>query len=396
MDYMIEVLIYICIFFPYTKFFNIGVNGNLQPYAFVTTVAFLFIYNKAIKYDRSSKLLMISSVIAILVFFIDVVAHYNEMINIYGAMQSVYFYISGFLYFLAFKNLIRIKGIKLTYIKIIFWIWTIIAGIQLVYDRTFFTGWMNKLIISSDRGVISLSSEPSFFARMLILFAVIFYVKKQYKLCWLAVFENIFFARSLLGIFYLLIGLFFLFEKDRKTLRYICILTGIAVIVFPFTLGFENIRAIYLLKEFLLDPVQVLLYRNSINFRLANVYYGFKGFGFLPNGFLSWENYLWENLMKSDIFLSPLAHESLRIKGMLPRIVYELGIFSALILYSIKKMFKKRNYRNMIYFFTIMTFGFTNPAYVFVLAFLSNKDSNMNVLAKQRSYNLKEVNNKCE
>ncbi|MCW6070467.1 hypothetical protein FDG42_01370 [Clostridium botulinum] len=216
---LIEIFIYQCAFFPYIKFFNIGVAGNLQPYSFLITCLFILIYYKKFKLDISSRILLITSYVAISIFSIDLLINYNsniQMSAIMDAIQSLYFYISGFIYFFAFKNLLRMKGLKKKYVKIIFFIWSGVAVLQLLIDKTLFTGWINKLIISSDRGVVSLSSEPSFFARMLILFAIIFYIEGEYKLFFIAIFENIFFARSLLGTFYLLISISFLLGEGKK------------------------------------------------------------------------------------------------------------------------------------------------------------------------------------
>lgn len=380
---VINFLLYIGVFFPYINFFGVGFSGNLQPYSILFAVLFLFYNIKYLSWNVSGKLLFYVSIIVIIVLNIELLINYMyspEKIVVSDVIQAVYFYISGFIFFLAYINLFKIYGINFKYIYIIFWIWIVVGLLQFFVDRTLFTDWINKLIISNDRGVVSLASEPSYFGRMLILFAILFFITKKYKHFFVAVISNVVLAQSLYAIGFMFATIYFLIESSKKRLMYISSFVILFIIAVPFLLTFDDFRVVYLLAEIIENPMGILD-RHSLNYRLANVYYGITGFSFIPNGFTTWPSYFLESLSASQIFHMPLDHEmeTLMIHGMLPRMLYEIGIFSVLILVSLYKMTDKTNWRLMIFLLIFMLFKFTHPFFMFVLAYmsyLSLKDQN--------------------
>ena len=107
-------------------------------------------------------------------------------------------------------------GLNEKWIKFAIWIWFAVGMIQRFVDRSFAYGLLSLPRTSADRGVVSLSGEPSFYGYMCIFFLLFAMEFKKHKLAYMIclLFQIVFLAMSTLTILYVMIFLVFYVIED--------------------------------------------------------------------------------------------------------------------------------------------------------------------------------------
>lgn len=107
-------------------------------------------------------------------------------------------------------------GLKEDWIKLAVWIWFAVGMIQRFVDRSFAYGLLSLPRTSADRGVVSLSGEPSFYGYMCIFFLLFAMEFKKHKLFYMAMllFQIVFLAMSTITILYIMIFVVFYVLED--------------------------------------------------------------------------------------------------------------------------------------------------------------------------------------
>ena len=107
-------------------------------------------------------------------------------------------------------------GLNEKWIKLAIWIWFAVGMIQRFVDRSFAYGLLSLPRTSADRGVVSLSGEPSFYGYMCIFFLLFALEFKKHKLVYMGclLFQIVFLAMSTITILYLMIFVVFYVLDD--------------------------------------------------------------------------------------------------------------------------------------------------------------------------------------
>ena len=214
-----------------------------------------------------------------------------------------------------------------------------------------------------NRGVTSLTNEPSFFGIISFLFFLIFNclnLKHKRLVSVLCIFQTLFLAKSTLGACSFIVYYFLDFLNNFKLKKAaFYVLTLIAIIV-SFNLFLQNSR-IYKIVTLLIERPHILLSDRSIRERTDSFLIGIKGSAdnyFLPNGFTKWKYYSTEyNVLASNSTLRATK----RGQSRLGNTIFELGIFSIIVFYFFYKCFSFCSpsiITNSIYTLSFMTILF--------------------------------------
>ncbi|MFT6127425.1 MAG: hypothetical protein ACJAVA_001915 [Flavobacteriaceae bacterium] len=391
--YLILVLSFITsivCFFPYLTIYSFGTDLQPTSIVFVTAYA-VILFILRISFKRVLVFLTLPFSLSILLMLLDE--------NLFFSIRSVVGYTTillvpwVFLYILNNYNRIFIFTLKFSTI-----VYLIIALIQYLFDRGFLTFLLSRARTTHNRGVVSLSTEPTTYGLICLFFILIFIAlnipnKKKYILILLL--QIIFLAQSSMVILLLLIFYCYhiIFNLNLKN-----ILIGFVCLII-LLLFFSNIdllsndsRLIVLIKNVINHPMQILTIDASVNDRASAIYFSIKGFVdnyFLPNGFSSYEYYLNSELPKQHLFFQDSSRG--RIMSYYGGMLYELGIFGLLIpiTYSIiiiksyasnvRSMFLYLLFFNTILFSAIpMSFPFVG---IYLACLIYRKESNSKINA---------------
>lgn len=212
-----EILFYLFCFFPFISPPGIR-SHDIQPYCLVYTM-FLFGIQCAYGKMRINKIMcnlyliiIIGIVSGIFTTFILNGFDFSGVLR-YLATYCGLILISYMNYTICMKN----DGLNEKLVKIIINIWLIVGLIQLFVSREFCSNIVANARTSSNRGVVSLASEPSFYGYMCILFAllVLEFQTRRFFYWMNLLFQIVFLAKSSVTMVYLMvlvgiIGLYFL------------------------------------------------------------------------------------------------------------------------------------------------------------------------------------------
>jgi hypothetical protein len=280
-------------FFPFISF-NI-IDGDTQIYSYILCLM-LFLLN--LKNSFKFSVLFIP----ILGCFLSFLISENSLVTDY--VRSFIIYSSPLIYitasFVIFSVLLKEKRNMLHFneffLKFLFLI-TILFGfvgvIQAFYDRDLFSILLTSRT-SSERGVTSLTPEPSMYGLTLLLLGfLVFLTKYPSKLkkitTLLIILQIIFLSQSTLVILTLMLILttyLLLFNKKFFLLSFFLLFPMIVFILVSLAQIDENLRIINLLLKITDSPYDILYSDGSLSERFYHVFLSFGSYGF-PRGITS-------------------------------------------------------------------------------------------------------------
>lgn len=226
MDICFKYLIYFFCFFPFLLPLKV-LGTDIQFYAFIVSIAYLSCLSKWY-YSKEIKLFC-------LYFLIAAIIGIPSASNIIIMVRCLFQYASLFFICCAVYNLlIRENGLDIRLSKYFILCWFIVGAIQTFLFPDFGGFLVANSRTTSDRGVYSLASEPSFFGLQCFYFLFIASAFDKHQKTYLALISImvLIFAQSFTGLVFLIFMLAF-FISDSITFRRISfkwILSSIIII----------------------------------------------------------------------------------------------------------------------------------------------------------------------
>jgi len=394
-DKVMNIVLYvflIFVFFPYIKYFNIGLNTDVQIYAFVLGF-FICIANLIINHNNIDKIFIkITAYITfILIVLLAISLYKSNNVTIFNFLRGIYPYVS--LAIIPWATSILLSKFRLNYIekilKCFYWIWVIVGTIQLINPKLL-SGWRDRAIITDDRGAISLASEPAYFIIMLILITLILLIinyQRNKKFIIFNIIVSILVAQNAVGLIYSIL-LLIVMNIHRLTIsRILNILIGLVLFsigVYILVVNNPDARLSYLIINIVQHPFQVVFEDPSLNIRFAHLYLSFKGAFqnfLLPNGVTEWGQYYYYNVLANrELFIEPLyrlQNSSNKIVTMHGGFIYEIGILAVPMYIFFFNKIKKIKLGNEL-FTHILILGLnglnaSNPAFGFLVGLILHK-----------------------
>jgi hypothetical protein len=356
----ISPLVLFFLFFPYVTLVSFGTD--IQPWGILlatvfSTILFLCRY----KFKKVFIFLLIPMIFSVLILPLG-----DDQ---FSSIRSVagYFTIAltplVFHYALKKHYTITVNFLKLTVIVYLF-----VGIVQIIFDANFMTLLLNRGVSGGGRGVVSLSSEPTFYGLICLFLILIFSAletKNKYIYIYLLLFQIIFLAQSSMTILFLLI--FMLYYSLFKVSSYFLLIVFLCGVIIFIAFNFIHLdsRIFHLLDMAIMEPERLML-DGSINSRIGAIYFSIKGFidsyG-IANGFSAFADYWALEISRQDVFFQSAKTPPVRIMSFYGGILFDLGVVGLLIpvVYSVI-IFKayKINIRNfLIFFFFLNTILFT-------------------------------------
>lgn len=229
-----ETLFYIVCFFPFVNWLGIAGNSDIQPYCMIITFLLLAYYGMKQKIVLSRSVVsfyvliiigMISALAMTLIIDGLVVARIIRYLATYISLILV----SGFTYLICKEN----EGFEESKIKKIINIYFIVGFIQLFYGN-FLYGIVANARTTGNRGVPSLTSEPSFYGYMCIFFLIlVLHFKKNRNIYIINLLLQVcFLAKSPITILYIAIFVFLviLFSIKKIDIKRFLVILGLIVV----------------------------------------------------------------------------------------------------------------------------------------------------------------------
>ncbi len=310
-------------FFPYIKIINIPTDT--QPYAFILSLVIILLFsNFKIPAPLQYYLFLIAIVL--------VVGLYSG-IN-FTFLRSFVGYLSFFTFswasYILFKRVNLSKHIFTTIVII----WFIFGFVQLFIYPNFGASIISGFRTTSERGVISLAPEPSYYGIICLVFLIFNVLLFKSRIIYvLSVIQIVLFAQSFMTIAYLLILIYFYFLSRVNLIKKVgyVLLPIVAYLIVSTIFSSISInsssRSLKLFSYFIESPFQIFKIDASANDRLANIYFSLKGTidnFFIPNGFSNWTPYVNQEIKTSNFFWWV---SSGRIMSTYGSVLFELGIF---------------------------------------------------------------------
>lgn len=214
-----ETLFYVVCFFPFIKWFGIGWSSDVQPYCLIISV-FLLLY-----YAKKNKITLIYSMYN----FYRLIITGLIVGTVFTIINSGFEFSASIRYFATYISLILIsyfgfvfckkrRGFNESKIKIIINVYLVVGIIQKYVNSSFCYGIIANARTTSNRGSISLSSEPSFYGYLCIFLMILVLDFKSNRILYLLnlLFQICFVAKSSVTILYLLIFAFVFFICSLK------------------------------------------------------------------------------------------------------------------------------------------------------------------------------------
>lgn len=262
---------------------------DTQPYALLVSLIIL-----VCNYDRVSlpKNMVIYSVSLIAYATIILAFSIVRGIPLFEGVRSYVNYISiSVIPVATYEVLEESNGVDETQVKWAIFIWLIVALIQYFISKSFGSFLLEDLRTTDNRGVTSLTNEPSFYGYM-CMFALMLtgsFLTKRWPYSILLIVQIVLLAGSAISTLYLLIGTAILILvsftrlSSKRVLSIIAFVVGFTVAIYALIEFFPGMRLSQLLYSALNDP-QTLLGDESIMARVDDI--GFSISTALNNGFL--------------------------------------------------------------------------------------------------------------
>jgi len=329
---MIQILTILTGLFPFVTIASFGTD--IQPWNIVFLVIMTtVIFNNSVKINRRLAVLFIPVGLAILLILIstdDLFSYVRSLLGyvVIALSPIVYYYIID-RNFNQFLKIIRLS----TYV------WLGAALIQYFVDPSMFGFLLNRISGGGDRGVVSLSPEPTFYGIVGIFYILIFLAidyRKNQRYIFLWILQIFFLAQSSMAILFVIIFMFYLLIfKPNIKLIFSCVFLVIFAVTALFFIDineYTHIRAVSLFVSFLENGIDIANLDPSINDRWSAIYFSLMGLldnYLLPNGMASYAGYLSEQIQHNDYFWWVSVQN--RIMSYYGSILFELGIVGLIV-----------------------------------------------------------------
>lgn len=297
-----KTLFYITCFFPFIKWLEISGNSDLQPWCLLVTFSLVFYYGitgKKITISRKIfnfyKVIVMGIVIGLIVTILINGFQISRSVR-YLATYISLILISAFAYLFCKED----KGFDERKIKIIINIYLIVGIIQR-FQKDFLYDFIANARTSENRGVVSLTSEPSFYGYMCIFFMFFVFDFKSNRNIYILniLFQICLLAKSsitilYLGIFGILLVIFNIKKINLKKVVVLVSLFGIVIVVGRYYLAINGGQRIAFFINTLIsqnsinNAVNILLNDYSVSVRVNDIKVcltGFMEYYGIPHGF---------------------------------------------------------------------------------------------------------------
>lgn len=333
--------------FPYVTLYNFGTD--IQPW-FVLLASIIFILDIKRSYNIYILYLAIPCVFSLFLFVAG-----NDFFN--SARSFLGYLTIAITPWIVLQLLRKNKNILVSLLKISSLLYFFVAVVQIALDKSFLTSLISRLSTTTDRGVVSLSPEPTFYGLICLFLILALSVDGSHKkTIKLNAIQILFFAQSsmviVLGAVYALYALLLNFKI--RYLFFIVILTILSYFIYEL-LSNSNIRflnIINIINKTASSPDSIIYADASINDRVSAIFFSIKGFFdnyAMPNGFGTYGDYLKLNLPQQDFFWYVAVQD--RIMSYYGSILFELGLVGLIIpvVYSmiVYKAYR-HNFKNML------------------------------------------------
>jgi len=372
--------------FPYTKLISIDVIT--QPYAIIIVSLGLvgrFLNNKRVKLDSIGVQLVIFAVLGCVAY------GFSFFINPdFGSIKWFVAYVSPAVFYIAFKEWIKYNK-TVVFRAVVFSIatWFAVGLIQKTISPTFLTGLVGERhseasenLAGTGRGVFGLAHEPTHHGfHVILMVTVAVLIEYNIYLLLIGIVSSLFFAMSssvaLCFIISLGISVFRWRLSDRLSLVFFL------VVCFPllYILLPEESRMREIMYKLLDSPMDLVLDDYSANMRIG---------GLLGGIMSSLDNFLLPAGISHRLWLIDIDHYYSRFPWIVEIsaegwpsgyiiIVYQLGVFSLLLLSVVKKSYESSFlFKNSVRLFAftslnifIFQFYLTAPYFGILLAAIS-------------------------
>lgn len=361
-----EIIFYFTCFFSFIKWFGIGnYSSDIQPYCMI--FAILIIARLSIK-----EKLLINIKLWNLYMWICVAMGVATIFTIIdGTFSGVLRYIATYVSLIAISYCSyyfckRNNGIKEKYIKIIINAYLVVGIIQYFVNRTFLYSFVSNARTTSNRGVISLASEPSFYGYVCIFLLILVLDFKENKKFYSInlLIQILFLAKSSVTFLYLVIffavwGIYILKNVNKKYLFiFLGAFIGLAGVCYYFFNSESNSsqRIVYMLKAVMNRDFKLLLNDTSISIRLGDIRLCLEGF--------------------IDRLGIPKGFATKKISSGFGSILYTMGWFGIIVILKIFTIIKGAfsDYRKVVMpiFLTIIMFSaiqVSSPIFAFLIGY---------------------------
>lgn len=357
------VFLFFC-FFPYLKIIPIPTDS--QPYALAIGIFII----SAVGFRYLKKELYYLLIVALFSIAFSFVENFS-----FNTVRSVINYVSLFVVSAAtYMTLSRMGNIPYGLYKFVIVVWLSVGLIQqFIYPGfgAFLISRMSEGVVKTGRGVTSLAPEPTFYAIICSLLAIVnflnFQREKHYKLIMLVLFFQIFILSRSSTMILLVVGAFFCYKLiqiiSRKP-KFIFTLAAIIIVMYislPFIAEyFSNYRIGKLLGELVENPRLFIVVDESVNERFIHAF--FPGYAFftdfgMPHFYGNFSRYMNEIYFSGQFndYIPYYKSEYTRIMSGIGSAFFELGVIALLIVVVIVNCTRKiSRYNHQCLFWSIL------------------------------------------
>lgn len=390
-------LLFVFCIFPYVTIIN--TPFDVQPYVLILSFIILayWILNKdKIRIDLNILLLFIPLTTALAYFILS-----NNKLD---AARSLFGYFSIIvIYICAKNNFNKVNGKILLYALII---WLFVGLVQTFFSRYFGDFLLPRISTSPNRGVTSLSVEPSAYGNMMFFFLILNdvfhyrgdYNKKIYRIIMIISIFQIFLSKAglsfMLLVFYLFSKSMFISSIRKKVINIFKLFLQIALLLFLI----KNIEVLAksrigsIISRLENGVIELLLSDGSLSDRLGHIIISIGSIRFnysLGFGLSTWEQNFYYILERSSNFAKELANVNISIHNRVlsgwGSVIYELGIIGLLIIIVyLRIIFKNKGITNKktkevihisgvnVFFGILMAISISFPLLGYMMGILEN------------------------
>ncbi len=326
------------------------IKTDTQPYSFLLVIYALYIISlisllsKNTRYSQLNKTQQYYLISSILAFFIVLTIPLIDTLD-FDTLRGVYQYLYACIVFL-FLFLVSFyypskKTIKFLYFLLLssFSVWVFVGLYQYYVKKDFLTTLLNRAVVTDDRGVISLSCEPAYFAHVLLFYSIVFFLYNKRSLAYISFFLIIFLTKSsvVIAVGVAILIMIYLQKVTYKKLAIFFAISFLLLINMKTIVNSieNNSRIVHLAKKLVNHP-ESILYDGSLNIRLTHFYYSYHGFlndfG-IPHGVKSWPNYIDSRIGDIDFLFDSGTQETSRINSGIGGILFESGLLGFLLIF---------------------------------------------------------------
>jgi len=213
-------------------------------------------------------------------------------------------------------------------------VYLFVALVQLALDPQFLTQFLNRSSTTIQRGVVSLTPEPTFYGLVCLFFILALSVDNIHtKSIKISMFQVLFLAQaSMVILFGMIYALYAALFKFRVSHLFFIATASVLFATFAYEISSAyDFRAINLATNMMLSN-NIIESDASINDRVSAIFFSIKGFvdNFgLPNGFGVYDEYLIQQLPQQSFFWFVAVDD--RIMSFYGSILFELGFFGLIV-----------------------------------------------------------------